>query len=233
MCKAINQALVNMTENYDFLGKIGVDNIGTSAVEVRGTRRPTNRAERRKATAYAKNRRQALAKCADDIITNTGKVKDSGYRSYEKGDKAWSRKVRHQKFYDEYEDMFAEDVIDPITGEIIAEAGDVYFDVEFFDADNWAYLNEYVTRHPKHWDGETVTDIGNWCTEIWYDYKVYYKLWDAKTLIRQWEAITEAEKYRAELQAQIHALEKRIEGINADLKGMYMAHAKTLGEMNK
>jgi len=72
--------------------------------EVRGTRHPSNRAERRKATAHAKNRRKALAVYSDDEIrTNSGKVVDSGIRSYEKGAKIYTRKgrVTREKFTEE------------------------------------------------------------------------------------------------------------------------------------
>lgn len=62
-----------------------------------GTRRPTNRQERRKATARAKIRRQKLAKYSDDfIMPNSGKVKDTGYRSYEKGAKVYHRNKKIQ-----------------------------------------------------------------------------------------------------------------------------------------
>lgn len=69
-----------------------------------GTRRPANRGERRKATAHAKNRRKSLAKYADDEIrTNSGKVVNTGWRSYEKGNKLYTRKgrVAREKFTEE------------------------------------------------------------------------------------------------------------------------------------
>lgn len=69
-----------------------------------GTRRPANRGERRKATAHAKNRRKSLAKYADDEIRmNSGKVVNTGWRSYEKGDKLYTRKgrVTREKFTEE------------------------------------------------------------------------------------------------------------------------------------
>lgn len=76
--------------------------------ETRGTRRPVNRAERRKETAHAKNRRKALAKYADDEIrTNSGKVINTGYRSYEKGVKVYTRKGRG------FRDKFTEDPFNP------------------------------------------------------------------------------------------------------------------------
>ena len=60
----------------------------------KGTRRPANHAERRKATAHAKNRRQTLATYSMDEIRPNGKVKNSGIREYLKGDKVYSRKDR-------------------------------------------------------------------------------------------------------------------------------------------
>lgn len=56
-----------------------------------------NRANRRRKTALAKKHLQKKAKYAADEILVTGKVKNTGFASYEKGAKAWSRKVRHEK----------------------------------------------------------------------------------------------------------------------------------------
>lgn len=82
-----------------------------------GSRRPVNRAERRKATAHAKMRRQRMAMySADEICPRSGKIKNTGFRSYEKGAKAWTRKMRHtpvgmegQGYYEENHDTGIDD----------------------------------------------------------------------------------------------------------------------------
>lgn len=84
----------------------------------RGTRRPATRAERRKDTAHAKNRRKSMATYADDEIRmNSGKVINTGWRSYEKGAKIYTRKgrVTREKFTEEpfnpwYDPDYLEDV---------------------------------------------------------------------------------------------------------------------------
>ena len=66
-------------------------------VTVPGTRRPSTRAERRKATRRAKIRRQELARYSDNfIMPNSGKVKNTGFRSYEKGAKVYHRNKKIQ-----------------------------------------------------------------------------------------------------------------------------------------
>lgn len=58
----------------------------------KGTRRPGNRAARRKATRKAKKNRRELATYAlDEIMANSGKVKNTGYAAYEKGAKLYKR----------------------------------------------------------------------------------------------------------------------------------------------
>lgn len=78
-----------------------------TVVVSKGTRRPGNRAERRKATAHVKNRRKRLAVFSMDEIRPTGKVKNTGIRSYLKGDRVYSRKDRRKgkKICRAYSDM--------------------------------------------------------------------------------------------------------------------------------
>ena len=121
--------------------------------EVRGTRRPVNRSERRKATAHAKNHRKALAKYADDEIrTNSGKVINTGYRVYEKGAKLYTRHGRtaRDKFTDEPFDPW--DTDDEVTM-LNLDNGDGYYS----DEDIQKAIEEY-NRWDDDWDDDWELD---------------------------------------------------------------------------
>ena len=97
MCKFIEKALINLDSCYDFRSKVFIDNLEEGLYdadlfdEKSSKFHRTNRAERRKATVHKKLRRKAMSSYTDDFIMPTGKVKDSGYRLYEKGDKLYKR----------------------------------------------------------------------------------------------------------------------------------------------
>lgn len=103
MCKMIDKEL----ENPSFLNRISEieKNMDDEAffaqkAESRGTRKPANRAERRKATAHAKNRRKELAEYADDpwygieFNHKTGNVKR--WAGFAVENKVKNRKTRYE-----------------------------------------------------------------------------------------------------------------------------------------
>ena len=59
-----------------------------------------NRANRRRTTALNKKRMKNLATYSVAEIRSTGKVKNYHEKHYYKGFKAWSKKVRHEKWYE-------------------------------------------------------------------------------------------------------------------------------------
>ena len=54
--------------------------------------------------------------------------------------KSVNRKERHQKFHEEY-DVFDKDIIDPVTGEVLAQKGEDWKYVEFTDSKSLAFEN--------------------------------------------------------------------------------------------
>lgn len=123
--------------------------------------------------------------------------------------KVANRKVRHKKFLPEYNPVFIKDVVDPVTGEIIAEAGDYYFDIEFFDVENWVNMNEYIHHYPRYYDGETITG-GNWVPRLEYDNKAYHQLCIAATEVEWYKELRDLELKRAELMSMVHAVDWEI-----------------------
>lgn len=72
--------------------KIDSDVVNVDEDTRKGTRKPSTRAERRKETATAKNRRKRLGNYSlNYIMPNSGKVKDTGLKPYFKGDKVYKR----------------------------------------------------------------------------------------------------------------------------------------------
>lgn len=108
---------------------------------IKGTRRPGDRASRRKATAHAKNRRRELATYSMDEIRPTGKVKDTGIRSYLKGDKVYSRNGKEicRKYSDSEDNELRRRWY---THETDLEKG--YIDPDDYDQDfnPWGYTDE-------------------------------------------------------------------------------------------
>lgn len=72
--------------------KNAIDNYVSETVQKRVGRHQTTRAERRKDTFHKASKRREMAKYADDEIRlNSGKVVNTGYRSYGKGAKLYKR----------------------------------------------------------------------------------------------------------------------------------------------
>ena len=160
MCKMINLYLENMDENYDFLGKIGVDAIDVvEPVKFNGSRKPANRAERRKATVYAKIRRQELAKNVNGMyvyIDKKGKVFDLGTKDWKKH---YSRKDRHQRFYEPAE---------------VEVAGMVTLDEDDFGLDEGFVNGEFV----GYTTDDAVGTIGDILTDdFWWNYMSINNAW--------------------------------------------------------
>lgn len=84
--------------------KIDADDHEVITTVQRGTRKPGNRAIRRKNTINAKRHTKRIANYAYDLINPvTGKIKDSGWKSYLKGEKKVY--VRNNKPQYEEEDL--------------------------------------------------------------------------------------------------------------------------------
>ena len=78
--------------------KIDADDYEIITTVQRGTRKPATRATRRKNTINAKRHTKRIANYSYDIINPvTGKIKDSGWKSYLKGDKVYVRKPHEYK----------------------------------------------------------------------------------------------------------------------------------------
>lgn len=128
MCRAIEMNLdnhgmgINKMSDLDIL--VSMDDeilVGRYAAK-------DNRSIRLEKTKNKKNRRQKMAKYAYDLIMpNSGKVKDTGFRSYEKGDKVYSRKLRHQKFSEPMQEM---DMLDPEV-EYIFNLHDLFYSFDW------------------------------------------------------------------------------------------------------
>ena len=99
MNKAMDLYLNNINNNYDAMGKIAMDNMAEVTINHSSGRKTTNRAERRRATKKALKRRNSKRAYVDYKPQSDWKaLDDGGFKYYEKGDKAWSRKLRHQRF---------------------------------------------------------------------------------------------------------------------------------------
>lgn len=197
--------------------KIAMDDyVAMDDFEFKGNgRKAKNRGDRRRATKLAKKHRQELAEYAmDEIRENSGKVVDSGLRSYLKGDKAWSRKVRHQRFTDDRE-FFTEDIVDPFTGELLAMKGEELHDVQFFDEETWEILNGltnmelWLMGFDKDWNFEGFdfpnATIRSICPKFFDDFR---KMRD--------EELMNLELQRAELMAKVHEIDRMIRGLIAN-----------------
>lgn len=138
----------------------------------KGTRKPSTRAERRKETTNAKNRRKRLSNYSINyIMPNSGKVKDTGLKPYFKGDKVYKRTHNY---------MWGEDTREP---EIVLvkedDLSDVWEDYQnnpyFPDPDPWedygcewdedpiesenqkTFMNLYVISHSYLYDFDYIT----------------------------------------------------------------------------
>lgn len=131
----MKKSLKHMLKDKDLEAKIETDDIELELDEFRGTRRPGNRAERRKATAHAKNSRRELASYADDpwygieFNAKTGKVKR--WAGFAVETKVKNRKTRYdgKRLHEPEVDPFEK--FDDINFE--AEWIDVVDDIEWFD----------------------------------------------------------------------------------------------------
>lgn len=212
--------------NYDQIGidyKISLDKNTVEVKEPRhgSNRKATNRRDRRRATALAKKHRQELAQYADDEIReNSGKVVNTGYRSYSKGKTAWNRAVRHTQFeaYEEDCTVFVEDLIDPCTGEVLACAGQPIHEVTYDDPLWVIEFNEHPEHFVWHVENNTIV-IDRYSPDVierlhygrlYEDCRVFNKIYKCRKFIERREKIDALEKQREKILTHLKNIDDQI-----------------------
>lgn len=215
MCKMMDMALANMDSNYDFIGKVGIDRIEEGDFDhfffeenhENRNRKTTNRGDRRRATKKAKKRRQKMAKYSYDLIMlNFGKVKDTGWRSYEKGDKVYSRKLRHERFSEPMPEM---DMLDPEV-EYIFNLHDLFYS---FD---WDEEEMFLMGFDKNGNFEGF-DFGN--PTLYQQMPVLFN--EISAYLRCMEKLDKLEEKREELLRKLEELDMDMAHIRGCLKDIF------------
>ena len=148
--------------------------------------------------------------------------KKMGWAEYNRGNRQWSRKERHQKFHEEYE-VFSEDIIDPITGEVLVQKGEDWKYVEFSD---WKALD--MERYIRSLDDDEKLMMGynpkgeferyeSSRTKIYEDARLIDKLIACKRAIKAWNALLDLERQRAMIMAMVHEADWKIRFAVAEL----------------
>ena len=212
--------------NYDQVSidyKISIDKNTVAVKEPRhsSNRKVTNRRERRRATEMKKKHRQELARYADDEIReNSGKIIDTGYRSYSKGKTAWNRAVRHTQFeaYEEDCTVFVNDLIDPSTGEVLACAGQPIHEVIYEDPIWELEFNAHPEHFIWHTEGNKLI-IDKYSPDIierlhygrlYEDSRVFDKIYKCRKFIERRDKITALEKQREKLLDHLKNIDDQI-----------------------
>lgn len=211
-------ALVNQNNIDEFEAKLNADDIELE-LEVRGTRKPANRAERRKATAHAKNRRKELAEYADDpwggieFNSKTGNVKR--WAGFAVQSKVKNRKTRYEgkNLPEERTDWFADGAY-----WYEMDAGALDFDNWFFEYENGETWEQCLAR--KKFNAESGW---NWQTSMMKAPGFY----EAKNIIR---LNHEVEILEAKKKALLDEYASKMEAINTAIRRRYDQMAVVKGE---
>lgn len=146
--------------------------------------------------------------------------KKMGYAEYLRGSHQWNRKARHQKFAEDRGDFFEEDVIDPYTGELLAEKGEPIRPLEFSNEDKEHLWKMFHRLNPEDREEELFLmgfnkdyefegfDFHD--PEMYQDRRLNEKLISARRLIKAYKDLLELELHRATLMSLVHEVDWKI-----------------------